>query len=104
MTFEEIKKAIEDNNITLEQFAYGDFGTGRDNFITEVGTSKEVERYGGEDKGSEWYSVRYFPEHNVYIRLDGYYSSYNGADFEGSELIEVFPTKVTRLEYIPYQK
>ena len=42
---------------------------------------KEVEQYGGEGQGDTWYSVKYFPDHDVYIRVDGFYTSYNGTDF-----------------------
>lgn len=42
---------------------------------------EEVEQYGGEGKGEEWYSVKYFPDYDVYIRVDGFYQSYSGTDF-----------------------
>lgn len=41
----------------------------------------EIDQYGGEGKGDTWYSVKYFPDHDIYIRVDGFYSSYNGTDF-----------------------
>lgn len=43
---------------------------------------EEIDNYGGEDCGSTWYSVKYFPKHDIYIRVDGYYSSYHGTDFD----------------------
>jgi len=46
---------------------------------------KEVEQYGGESMGDTWYSVKYFPDHDVYIRVDGWYQSHNGTDFNGWE-------------------
>lgn len=42
---------------------------------------KEVEQYGGEGQGDNWYSVKYFPDHDVYIRVDGFYQSDYGTDF-----------------------
>lgn len=69
-----------------------------------VGPHKEVDSYGGEDQGSEWYTVKHFTDHDVYIRVDGYYSSYNGTDFDGQELQEVFPTEVKRIEFLPLRK
>lgn len=41
----------------------------------------EVDSYGGEGQGETWYIVYYFPKHDVYIRIDGYYQSYNGTEF-----------------------
>ncbi len=46
-----------------------------------LGEIKEVANYGGEGKGETYYRVYHFIEHDVYIRVDGFYSSYNGVDF-----------------------
>jgi hypothetical protein len=35
-----------------------------------------------EEGGDHWESVKYFPQHDVYIKIVGYYSSYNGVSFE----------------------
>jgi hypothetical protein len=45
-------------------------------------TWEEVDQEGGEDQGSHWHSVKYFKDHDVYIKVTGWYSSYNGTDFE----------------------
>ena len=42
---------------------------------------EEVDQYGGEGQGDTWYSIKYFPEHDVYIRVNGWYQSYNGTEF-----------------------
>lgn len=42
---------------------------------------EEVEQYGGEGMGDTWYSVKYFPEHDIYIKVTGWYQSYNGTEF-----------------------
>lgn len=42
----------------------------------------EVKQRGGEGEGDVWYSVKYFPEHDVYLRVDGYYASHNGTYFD----------------------
>jgi hypothetical protein len=61
---------------------------------------EEVEQYGGEGQGDTWYSVKYFPDHDVYIRVDGFYSSYNGTDFNGwSDCTEVRPQEKTITVY-----
>jgi hypothetical protein len=46
-----------------------------------LGEYEEVDQYGGEGQGDTWYSVKYFKQHDVYIRVDGYYQSYDGVDF-----------------------
>lgn len=42
---------------------------------------KEVDSYGGVGQGETWYSVKYFPQHDVYIKVNGFYQSYNGTEF-----------------------
>jgi len=61
---------------------------------------EEIEQYGGEDKGSVWYSVKYFPDHDVYLKVDGWYSSYTGAEFNGwNDVYEVKPIQKTITVY-----
>lgn len=47
----------------------------------KLGKVVNVEQKGGTDEGSEWYIIKHFVEHDVYIKTDGYYSSYEGTDF-----------------------
>lgn len=58
-----------------------------------LGEVEEVAQYGGEDMGTTWYSVKYFKNHDVYIRIDGHYTSYNGTDFYDGYGKEVVPTE-----------
>ena len=53
--------------------------------IESLGLGKmiEVDSYGGEGQGDTWYSVKHFVDHDVYIRVDGYYTSYDGTSFDG---------------------
>ncbi len=44
---------------------------------------EEIHRQGGEDEGSHWESVKYFPDHDIYIKVTGYYQSYSGTEFYG---------------------
>lgn len=60
-----------------------------------LGEVEEVIQVGGESQGTTWYSVKYFKDHDVYIRIDGYYTSYNGADFYEGYGREVVPTEKT---------
>ena len=47
-----------------------------------LGLVKEVDRYGGEDCGSTYYSIKHFVDHDVYIKVSGWYQSHYGTDFE----------------------
>lgn len=83
LTAQEILDLIEEAGINVYEFAYGDFTSPEG-----VGEFEEVHQYGGEGQGDHWESVKYFKDHDVYIRTLGWYSSYEGADFDdyGSEV------------------
>lgn len=55
--------------------------------------------YGGEDMGSQFYTVLSFKrcDEIVYIKFDGYYYSYDGATYE--EFKVVTPQEVVVIEY-----
>ncbi len=78
MNYSEILSILQEKIEGVSQFAYEDF----DSNEMGLGDYEIVEKYGGEGKGEEWYKVFYFVEHDVYVRIDGWYSSYNGTDFE----------------------
>lgn len=65
---------------------------------TLIGDYEVVEHYGGEGQGETFYSVKYFPLHDVYIKTEGYYYSYEGAEFEDFGE-EVRPKKKTITVY-----
>jgi|SRR6188508_2008856 len=76
MTYQEILEGLKELCGEVDNYAWG-------NFDDEIfGGSKIVDRYGGEGQGETWYNVRYFPQHNVYIKVDGFYTSYSGTDFD----------------------
>lgn len=60
-----------------------------------LGKVIEVDQYGGEGQGSTWYSVKHFVDHDVYIRTDGYYQSYEGTEFYDGYGKEVRPQQKT---------
>lgn len=91
MTVEEILAEVEKQGISVDSFGYCDFP----NPLENVGEWEEIEQVGGEDEGSTWYSVKFFKDHNVYIKTQGYYSSYNGTDFDYGYGDEVKPVERT---------
>ena len=62
-------------------------------------TYNSVDSYGGEGMGEEYWSVYSFNNDDelVYVKFDGYYASYNGADFE--EFFFVKPKQVTVTQF-----
>ena len=95
MNFKEILNKFEELNITKSDFAHDDFDH------KPFGEITTVNRRGGEGKGEDWNVVKQFVDHDVYISLDGYYTSYDGTDFDGFELEEVFPKEKTITVYEP---
>lgn len=68
---------------------------------SKLGEFRVIDRYGGEGKGEEWWVVYHFVDHGVYIRVDGYYQSYDGVSFyDGwSCCKEVKPVEKTIIVY-----
>lgn len=64
-----------------------------------LGEVEEVAQYGGEGQGETWYSVKYFKDHDVYIKTNGYYQSYNGTEFDDGYGEEVRPQQKTITVY-----
>ena len=103
MNYNEILDLLKEK-MTVSEFAFGDFGrsSGRGRtFVEGIGECDEVKHYGGEGKGEEWYSVKFFPDHDIYIKVEGYYSSYNGTEFDGGWrcCTEVRPQEKTIIIY-----
>jgi hypothetical protein len=77
MTFPEIITELQKQGLKIDTFAFQEF----ENPVLNIGTITEVAQYGGEGQGDTWYSVKHLPDHDMYIRVDGYYSSQDGTEF-----------------------
>lgn len=75
---ERLNEYFDGEKYSVDKFAYDDF----DKEELNLGKVKEVEQYGGEDQGSDWYSIKHFVDHDVYIKTSGWYASHHGTDFE----------------------
>lgn len=64
-----------------------------------LGEVKEVYQRGGEGEGDYWTSVKYFVDHDVYLKIDGSYTSYNGTEFYEGYGYEVKPREETITVY-----
>jgi len=81
MKKEEIIKAFEDQGVGIHEAAYGDIL----NPFPGLGKWKEVDSYGGEGQGENWYVVLHFKEIDTYVKIKGFYTSYDGTNFDGFE-------------------
>lgn len=92
-TAQEIINKFQELNIDVEELAHDNI----DSYILRENNLEyeKVMKKGGEGKGDEWFAVKYFPKHDVYLKIDGWYSSYEGTSFEGysSSVTEVKPVQ-----------
>jgi hypothetical protein len=58
---------------------------------------KEITQVGGEGEGSDYYYVYHFPTVDMYVRFQGSYQSYHGADY--SHCFEIRPQQKTITVY-----
>lgn len=58
-------------------------------FEKELITVKQVDSYGGEDMGSEYWSVYSFTKDNeiVYVKFYGWYASHVGSEYQGFNIV-----------------
>lgn len=77
-SYDEILEVLKEKIYSVSDFAYEDY----DKEDLGLGEIVEVHQEGGGEQGSHWESVKHFKDHDVYIKVSGYYSSYNGTDFD----------------------
>ena len=94
----ETRFKLDSHNITNSQYPYKEI---QKEWLNYIGISEfeEIDKYGGEGKGELWYSVKYFKEHDVYIKTIGHYQSYHGVEFYHGYGEEVFPVTKTITVY-----
>jgi hypothetical protein len=64
-----------------------------------LGPFRNIVEKGGEGQGEEYWTITYFEDHDVYIRVDAFYQSYDGTDFSDSKFKQVRPVRVEVTEY-----
>ncbi len=99
LTASEIIEKFIELNYKVNDFAFNELD--RDELIDHNLDYDEVDQYGGTGQGDTWYAIKYFPQHDVYIKVDGWYSSYNGTNFDGwgHDVYEVRPKEKTITVY-----
>lgn len=114
LTFEEIKDKL--NNGAIDRHDFGDEEYTGDNPVTmtttygditgpqldRLGPALIVHTHSGEGDGHTETVVRWFPDHDVYVQLDGWYSSYDGTDWDQSGYEHVRPVMSTDRIYVPF--
>lgn len=91
MEYQEILDILKEKVDSVDSFAYDGV-----NYVElGLGEVKEVDQYGGEGEGENWWSVKHFVDHNVFIKVSGFYQSYNGTEFYNGweECSEVKPVE-----------
>jgi len=101
MTYEEIKEKLQEKFGDDIYNCVDALECGGDEMEEIFGEYKEVDNYGGEGKGNTYYSIFYFPQHDVYLRIDGFYSSYEGVTYEDGwdSIRQVKPVQKTVTDY-----
>jgi hypothetical protein len=118
MTAQEIKNLLDQKEVTPGVLYLGDddgeFGDSEEllNYLNEsdqntvesyivklVGPFEEVYQQGGEGEGDNYSIVWHFIDHDVYLRVDAYYSSYEGIYWDESNFYEVKPKEKTIVVY-----
>jgi hypothetical protein len=80
--YELLKRVCELYNISLEdldEISYGVYT--KDDYAGELADIRYVTGYGGKGKGEEYWFVLYHTELKQYLKIEGYYQSYNGVEF-----------------------
>jgi len=97
MNYQEILEVLKEKISNVDEFAHEDYS----NEELGLGEIQEIHQEGGEGEGSHWESVKHFKDHNIYIKVTGYYQSYNGTDFSNWDRAcsEVKPTEKTITVY-----
>lgn len=67
-------------------------------YLTELGLQNYESKASREDT-SEFWNVTYFPDHDVHVKISGWYDSYGGYEHSYDEIKEVNPTQVTKTVY-----
>lgn len=96
MNYEEILIWLKNNAKRVSYFAFDEIS-----YPAAIGEVEEIYQKGGEDEGSHWEVVFHFKTHNVYIKAEGSYSSYDGTEFynEWESVSQVFPGEKTIIVY-----
>lgn len=114
LTAKEIVALLEESGISVSDWAYSGSHALKNvrlpnhkrlaEIREQLGQIDYVVQEGGEGQGDTWYAVNYFADHDVYLRTDGYYTSYNGTEFYDGFGSEVRPKEKTITVYESFEQ
>lgn len=109
-TAKQVTRDIIDWYVEETSAADADFGEAWVEFLDELEWNKRkegvelisghalfVKSVGGEGEGEKYWVL--FQVGEEFFRIDGYFNSWDGTNWEGSELYKVAPVEVTVIEY-----
>jgi len=91
LTGQEIIAKVKESKVDIDDFAWENY----DHEELGLGEIEEIEQVGGEGEGDHWHSVKLFKDHDVYLKVVGYYASHDGTSFYGDCIHEVKPVERT---------
>jgi len=94
MNAEQIIEQLE-SNFTKDEVIGNDLDINK--MIKIFGKCTLVEQFGGINKGYDYWKIFHFIEHNIYIKLHGYFSEYSG--IEPGIYEHVIPKEIFETQY-----
>jgi hypothetical protein len=103
MNYQEIKEKLTEIGIKTGDEIVAEFYEGgnidEETLVAMFGDVEVIDEQGGYEGGGDYaMKVFLFKAHNIYIKVTGFYSSYNGTDWDGT-FTEVFPQQKTITVY-----
>lgn len=97
--FDDLKETLDSEGRDYNSIAEGFMWDYDDGWPLEDVVFESVDSYGGEDQGSDFWSVFKFTrgDEECYIKFEGWYASHHGAEFE--QYYEVTPKQKTVTVY-----
>lgn len=93
---EDVYTSLEELNSAVEKYGYEYSQEFKDEFA-KLGQFKQVDHFGGEGKGDEYYTVYHFIDHGIYISFNGWYASHHGSEY--SDMSQVKSKIVEKTEW-----
>lgn len=96
-----IYSIIDKVNTIMPTWRYKDFPwKDMEKLVKEIGSVIEIECKEGSDYDSKIYTIIKLVDHNIYLKAEGHYSSYDNSNYSG-DWEQVIPVEVTKIEYVP---
>lgn len=91
-----------EDRVYVPNWVWGELSELDEELVPDFGTVSVVTQEGGEGQGDQYFVVWKLTDENgdeYYFRADGYYSSYEGVEWDGAELRQVQPRQKTITVY-----